>query len=125
MKFQILDIFVRYQTRGELRTFIRLIGRNEQGERVCVDVNGLPWYVYVDRWNSAWSDEINKRMVGAVKRFRQCKCIVCAGVKTGRNEPCKNDQKGLLDTVIIKHEPVLKKSFCGYSPAPKMYQKLY
>ena len=55
MIFQILDMLVRYQERGQLRTYIRLIGRNADGERVCADIYGIPWYVYVNQWKEDWT----------------------------------------------------------------------
>jgi len=125
MIFQILDILVRFQTSSELRTFIRLIGRNEQGERVCADIYGIPWYVFVDRWEDHWTGLLDDRMVRSASRGRgQCKCISCKGVKMGRNQPCKQVQMRLLDKVIEKVEPVQKKSFCGYSPVPRTYYKI-
>jgi len=125
MRFQILDILVRYQTYGKLRTYIRLIGRNAEGERVCADVYGVPWYVFVNQWNDGWTHELNQRMMGALTRFKKCKCLTCAGVKTGRNEPCKNIQKSMLDAVITKTESVWKKTFCGYSPDPQIFHKIF
>lgn len=125
MPFQILDILVRYQTAGELRTFIRLIGRNEKGERVCADIYGVPWYVYVSHWDMAWTANLNDQMLDNISRSTKCKCTKCVGMKMGRNEPCKKIQKSLLRNVIVKTEPVKKKSFCGYSPAPRTYQKVY
>lgn len=124
MKFQILDIRVRYHDSSRIRTYIRLFGRNAKGERVIVDVYGVPFYIYVNEWRPSWTDNLNHTMSIALERRHKCKCVKCVGHNDGRSEPCLAVQKSLLNTFMTKAEPVIKKSFVGYSPEPTRFWKL-
>ena len=122
MKFQILDIKIRYKTTDSLRTFIRLFGRTISGESVCCDVYGAPFYFYTTHWRDHYVQSINQHFS---KAYGKCRCPNCAGWKTGRNEPCKDVQRAYLDETILKTETVYGKSFVGYCEDQNPFTKVY
>tara|TARA_B100000787_G_scaffold168852_1_gene158498 strand:- start:3621 stop:4577 length:957 start_codon:yes stop_codon:yes gene_type:complete len=125
MNVQLLDIQVRYKG---IRTFLRIFGRNADGERVVVDVFDVPFYVYVDQWEPRFTNMVNAKVRQDLnsQHRKPCYCPKCQKKtpEKARKTPCRSDQKSDLAAAITKVEPVLKKSFVGYNPEPTRFWKL-